>query len=383
MTIFKKVERLNFTQEDFITCNANNVSIDAFINEKYSNELQDENFMGLTGFDAVLYSRGLCLKSNLEKGVRASTVAEVLGANQLPTNKMSIGGSEHLFKVVVDRVIRKTVIADSGLMALINSTIMSAGSNYTAMYFDFADGTKNGKNTELERTTAGAAIPEAEIVLGDNSIRLYKYARMMKIPYEALLETTIDVFLLWVETVAKKLAKSQAVRATEVLLSGDGNSGTAAVASDYTIATANKIGASDILGLVFEYYNTYGVAPNRFITDVNGAMALSNVLSDLGVKNGVVAPQSITLRYPQIKFEDIQVIISENAKLAKGGNVAKIAVYNVANGVNRIMQIGGTIRETDNKIENQIKMMTFSEIANFMSIGIHGGVQLRTLKNPS
>ena len=39
MTIFKKVERLNFTQEDFITCNANNVSIDAFINEMISKKV--------------------------------------------------------------------------------------------------------------------------------------------------------------------------------------------------------------------------------------------------------------------------------------------------------------------------------------------------------
>ena len=377
----RNIAKLDFTAEDFRVCSQKNISIDAYINERYAKELEDESFMGLKGLDAVLYSRGLTLKGNVEKGVRASTVGEIVGDPTVRTN--AVGGSEHLFKVVVDRVIRKTVVNDAGLLALINSTIMSAGSNYTSMYFDFAEGTHNDKNTELERTAAGAAIPEATIVLGDNSIRLYKYARMMKIPYEALLDTTIDVFMLWVETVAKKIAASQTNRAVEVLISGDGNKGTAAVESNFTLAEAGKVDSKDLVGIIFDYYNTYGVAPNRIVTDSQGAQVLATLLSNINVKNGVVAPQGVALSYPQIKFEDIKVIISKNKKLAKGSDVAKVAVFNTSYGVNRIMQIGGTIRETGNKIENQIQMMTFSEIVNFMRVGINGGVQLRTLKNPA
>lgn len=377
----RNIAKLDFTAEDFRVCSQKNISIDAYINERYAKELEDESFMGLKGLDAVLYSRGLTLKGNVEKGVRASTVGEIVGDPTVRTN--AVGGSEHLFKVVVDRVIRKTVVNDAGLLALINSTIMSASSNYTSMYFDFAEGTHNDKNTELERTAAGAAIPEATIVLGENSIRLYKYARMMKIPYEALLDTTIDVFMLWVETVAKKIASGQTNRAVEVLISGDGNKNTAAVASNFTLAEAGKVDAKDLVGIIFDYYNAYGVAPNRIVTDSQGAQVLATLLSDMNVKNGVVAPQGVALSYPQIKFEDIKVIISKNSKLAKGSDVAKVAVFNTSYGVNRIMQIGGTIRESGNKIENQIQMMTFSEIVNFMRVGINGGVQLRTLKNPA
>lgn len=84
---------------------------------------------------------------------------------------------------------------------------------------------------ELKAVMEGAVIPETQIRLKDNLIRLFKRGRMLVSSYEALRFQKLDVFTVTLKQIGAYIAKTQLRDAVNVLINGDGNDNAAQVIS--------------------------------------------------------------------------------------------------------------------------------------------------------
>ena len=70
-------------------------------------------------------------------------------------------------------------------------------------------------------------MPEATIISSENSIKLRKFGRIVKVSYEAARRTAIDKFALCIKAILRQANVDRATAAYDVLLLGDGNANVA------------------------------------------------------------------------------------------------------------------------------------------------------------
>jgi hypothetical protein len=99
-------------------------------------------------------------------------------------------------------------------------------------------------STRLRRVVEGADIPLGKLTTSQHTINLYKYAGGLKATYEAFRRSRLDKVRLWLAQEALRNEIDKMSEAINVLVSGDGNSSTAADAwqaqTDFDSAATGK-----------------------------------------------------------------------------------------------------------------------------------------------
>lgn len=224
--------------------------------------------------------------------------------------------------------------------------------------------TTDDAETRMSRVAELGEIPMSKLTGGDNMIRLKKYGRGIAQSYESLRRVRIDKIRLWVERLAIINEMDKVSEAINVLVSGDGNSNTAATnwraVTDLDSAATGKavtlrawlafkmkffptynlthiIGAEgDILKLLLVNIGSSGASVPTYLSDVTGEPGYSNRLRD-----GVV--YGLTPDGPTDKF----VGIDASAALE------------------RVVEVGSEINEIERWATRQAQAIVMSVVEGF------------------
>lgn len=154
----------------------------------------------------------------------------VKGANSDNVEKFfTTGQSSVLFPEYVARSVR-TGMEEGNILPSITATVTKFdGMDYRAVY---SNATEDDKS--LKSVAEGASIPETEIKVSDNLVRLRKRGRLLVASYEAIRFQKLDMFSVMLRQIGGQIMKMHLDDAIEVITDGDGNENAADV---YSIGT--------------------------------------------------------------------------------------------------------------------------------------------------
>ena len=246
------------------------------------------------------------------------------------------------------------------------------GTSYRTAYMDAPD----LDELDYVRVSEAAEIPTAHLRLREQSVRLHKYGRAIDWTYEVARNTRLDKLRLFIQHLALAVEAGKVATIVDVLINGDGNPNTAAIAVD----------GSDL------------------DSSASGAMTLKTYL---GMKNLFKAPFSLTtLLAPAEEISNLQLMSVSTASLpliaipaSTGlGQLIPIGVDTTRNNISygvldsglttdeyllfdrnaaieRVYEIGASVSEADRFITSQVEVMTFTEVEGFAKMN-QGAVYL-------
>lgn len=141
---------------------------------------------------------------------------------------------EYIRRAVATGVEQNNVIGD-----IVAATTKIEGLDYRSIASDPLDESK-----ELMPVAEGALIPETEIKVQGNLVKLLKRGRMLVSSYEALRFQRLDLFTVTLKQIGAYIGRMQLSDAVNVLINGDGNNNPAEVV---TVASSGKLTYNDLL----------------------------------------------------------------------------------------------------------------------------------------
>lgn len=212
----------------------------------------------------------------------------------------------------------------------------------------------------MVRVAEGTDIPTAKLVSGERAIRLHKYGRGLLVTYEQLRRQQIDKIALHLARIAVRSEVDKVLAVMDVLINGDGNSGTAAEVIDQSTidpdATVNELSTLGWLGFEMEFEPPY-VLTTALMRSAHALqlrmlpMPLVNPLNSVPLY-GTGAPDIVpinrtagSVRYGWTSDAPANQIVGFDARFA----------------IERITEIGSNIQEVDRFIQNQTQLVTMTE----------------------
>ncbi|MGN0441475.1 MAG: phage major capsid protein [Acutalibacteraceae bacterium] len=141
---------------------------------------------------------------------------------------------EYIRRAVATGVEQSNVIGD-----IVAATTKIEGLDYRSIASDPLD-----ESHELKPVAEGAFIPETEIKIQSNLVKLLKRGRMLVSSYEALRFQRLDVFTVTLKQIGAYIGRMQVADAVDVLINGDGNNNPAEVVN---VASAGTLTYDDLL----------------------------------------------------------------------------------------------------------------------------------------
>lgn len=233
---------------------------------------------------------------------------------------------------------------------------------YRALYM-----TDSATNQRMVRVTEFSDIPKAKLSQSQNTIKLYKYGRALETSYEALRRQPIDRVAYHLQKLAVQAEIDKLAAIIDVIVNGDGNSGTAA--TNHNLLTLDSGTSSGVLSLTgflafkMKFLNPYSLTHVL----VQEAEALKLLLLNTGSAN---LPTSTipTMAVNNITgFEVINPTLRTGTRLG----VTSDAVANKIIGIDsrfcieRVTEIGATISEVERIIGNQTELITMTETEGY------------------
>ena len=130
--------------------------------------------------------------------------------------------SSVLFPEYVARSVRAGMEEGNILPSITASVTKFDGLDYRAIYSVPSDDDKT-----LRRVEEGTAIPQTEVKLQDNLVKLHKRGRMLVASYEAIRFQKLDVFSVMLRQIGNQIMRMHLDDAIDVIVNGDGNNNAA------------------------------------------------------------------------------------------------------------------------------------------------------------
>jgi len=268
--------------------------------------------------------------------------------------------SEVLYPAFIQNALRAKQIAPAiPLSALVATTTPISGDVYKAFYL-----TDNSAEYTMKRVSEGAEVPTAELTGGDHTITLRKYGRRLLGGYEAFRRMQIDRFVLHLQLLAVQAESDKVATALDVIVNGDGNSGTTPTNSNLTAldtaAIAGTLTLKGFLAWKMKWANPYlcNVVIGR------EADVLQVLLLNIGSANvpflsiasafgfGGVTPINSGLGAVQIGWT------SDAPSLKLVGIDSRFAVE-------MLTEVGASMTETDKIVSSQKNEIVMTEVVGF------------------
>jgi hypothetical protein len=330
-------------------------------------------------FQRALKSCGIRLTSNLEAGIPASTLEDVV--EHPKARYLAIELIARAYRSVIHKR-APAIMSTQGLPGSMINQYAYAGPRgiplEPAIPLSELVGQTTGINQkyykpfyiqDVTRATArvgeGAEIPAVKIATSENLINLYKYGRRIDVTYEALRSIPIDLLADKVRRIAIKVETEKVEKALDVIVNGDGNAGTAATVYQVSVlngATAgNTFTLEAWLAFKMKFKNPF------MLTTVIGqdASILQLMLMNTGSAN-----------IPLIMMGAIagtQTFTPINQTLAGGERVGwldaapanKLVGIDKRFALERVFEIGANIQESDRDVKHQINSLVLSEVEGY------------------
>lgn len=222
--------------------------------------------------------------------------------------------------------------------------------------------------TRLARVSEGAELPRFKLTTSERTVRQYKYGAILEATYEQLRRIPLDLLAMHIQRMAVQAETDKVTDAMDVIVNGDGNSGTAATNYNLTTldgaAVAGTLTLKGWLAFKLKFANPYQLT-TAFAQE---ATALQMLLLDVGSANiplvsiqGASGFGSFRTMNPQLR-DAVDLGISADAPSLK--IVGLDRRFSLA----YLTEVGSDISEVIRWAERQTQGLTMSEVNGFMVI---------------
>lgn len=232
------------------------------------------------------------------------------------------------------------------------------GDSYRKIYLDQPD----VEHVRMNRIAETAELPRAIVRQSQHTINLFKYGKAFEISYEALRRVPIDKVGFFIAQLALQTEKDRVAQAFDVLLNGDGNAGTSA--ENFTQASLDTGTTLTLRGWLA--WKAKWLPPYQ-LTHVfmRESESVDLQLLNLGTQNPLLVNVGQGLGYGTIN--PLQPITNSAVFYGLTNDVAADVMLGIDRrfALERVTEIGSDIQETENFIERQTRILTFSEVDGF------------------
>ncbi len=271
------------------------------------------------------------------------------------------GGWERPYAMADILRVQKQLTAAIPLAALVGLTTPIDSNVYKAAYLNHEG---NEANFRMVRVGEGAQVPTMKVTTADREITLYKYGRSLDASYETLRRQRMDKIALFIQLMAVQAEVDKVATVIDVVVNGDGNSGTSAETHNLTTldsaATAGTLTLKGWLAFQMEFANPYMLG----VALAPSAMALQVMLLSAGTAN-----------YPIVSYGNMPIggVTPINQDFAgpvplgwTGDAPAnKIVGWDPRMTVERVFEIGAEIAEVERFTKTQIQSLTMTETEGY------------------
>jgi hypothetical protein len=255
------------------------------------------------------------------------------------------------------------------LTEIVGITVPIERPDYRAHYL-----THDEDQLRMGRVQAGTDIPLAKLTSGDRTIEAHKYGRALQATYEQLMFQRIDEIAMVIQRMAIQAEVDKVAAAIDVLISGDGNSGTSASAYNLTTvngsnpamdaaATAGTLTTKGWLNFMMQFPEPYMATTALTRNDV----VIQLLLLNLGSAN--IQMFMATGQPGMTSFRSINQT-ADNIALGRTSNAPAdtIVAFDKRLALKRLTVIGASISEIERYIRNQTEIVTMTEMEAFAII---------------
>jgi len=264
-----------------------------------------------------------------------------------------------------DRTLRRTQIEPAiPLSAIISRTRINQGQDYRSRYLT----TPVPGDVRLLRVAEIAELPTATITESSRTIRLFKFGRKLRASYEVLRRTQLDDLREHIAQLAIQTEVDQVAAAIDVMINGDGNAGTSATVYNLTAldpaTTANNLTLTAWLSFRLKWANPY--APSAVIA--RAAEMLKVLTLTVGNANTLTASASLASIQQELRPMNNRLADGLLYGITDDAPVGRIIGMDGRFAVERAVEAGSEIAETERFITRQAEEMTFSMNEGYASI---------------
>lgn len=240
------------------------------------------------------------------------------------------------------------------LSDIVAMTTPVSGAAYRKVYLD-----TTATSTRRRRVVEGTDIPLGKLTTAEHTINLHKYAGGLKATYEALRRSRIDKVRLWLAQEALRNEIDKISEAINVLVSGDGNSSTAADAYQaQTDFDSTATGKTMTLKAYWRFKLKF--APIFRMTHIVGAEADIAKLALLNIGSSTVPVYfGNTATSP-----DTRIILADGVVAGITADVPadKLVGIDARQALERVVETGSNIEEIERWAQSQAQILTISEV---------------------
>jgi len=156
-----------------------------------------------------------------------------------------------LFPEYVARSVRQGMEEENVLPSITATVTKFDGLDYRSIYSVPTDDSKS-----LRRIEEGAVIPQTEVKVRENLVKLHKRGRMLVASYEAVRFQKLDLFSVMLRQIGSQIMRMHLEDAIDVLANGDGNSN---AAGKFAVGTSPISGTAGTLtyNQILEFWNQF------------------------------------------------------------------------------------------------------------------------------
>lgn len=323
----------------------------------------------LTAFQRALKQENILTKSAPAKGFSADRVEAFYRTEE----------SKILFPEYIGTTVREALQMQSILPYLTTNLTTIDSNAYRVAYIDYGEtgldnndktGKQNKEASKRRRVTEAAELPVAKIRHREQAVTIYKYGLAIQASYEAIRRMKIDLLSRHVQFIGTQIGWDEVAEIMDVLLSGDGNKGTAAKQYKLTDLDpgATKLTRQAWLAFLLKFF-PYGadtVVGNETaalqLLDMMAPENMNQIMSTLSANGSI----QLAVSFPQGLFRQVDFLLYPDTPMVNGHNALFALARDYA--VEKVQEAGSDISEADKFITNQTSVLTVSENAGFASM---------------
>jgi hypothetical protein len=268
-----------------------------------------------------------------------------------------------LFPPATAPELRYQQLQPSALPFLIARTRYENAQNFFGLYLD---DTQAEANARLSRTSEYASLRRFRFDTSEKSVSVKKYGGLLEMSYEQMRRMSLDMVSWAIMYIAAKADNDKEATAIDVLVNGDGNSGSAATSTSGSTLDGAASGA-----LTLKMYLMWTMLWKRPYS-VNTIVGRDAALVDLLLLNAGSANIAPVMLLGQNAPGVTRINLVRNTTDGVAAIDSDQVAANTLLGINRetalemIMETGSEIVETDRVIDGQYTQIAFSENLAFM-----------------
>lgn len=219
--------------------------------------------------------------------------------------------------------------------------------------------------TRQYRVAELAEIPMATLTGGDHTIKLKKVGRGLERSYEAMRRQPIDKVAIWIQYLAAQAEADKLTAIIDVLVSGDGNSNTAATNHNLgALDTAAVAGTLTLKGwLAYKMKFTNPMSLTHIL--VQEAVALQLALLNTGNANVPLVNVQAQAGFGSLTAINPQLRDAVAMGWTSSAPTLKIVGFDRRLALERVYEIGGNIQEVERYASHQGEALFLTETEAF------------------